>query len=44
MDLLWRDNYPIGELMKPGTIIEASDRKYIVGKNGEWRVLEYTRK
>lgn len=30
--------------MKPGTIIEASDRKYIVSKNGEWRVLEYTRK
>lgn len=27
-----------------GTIIEMSDRRYIVGKHGEWRVLDYSLK
>ena len=27
----------------PGTIIEASGRKYIVTPEGSWRVYEYTR-
>ena len=32
----------VGEVMyAPGTIINASDRKYIVAPNGSWRVYEY---
>ena len=26
---------------QPGTIVVASDRKYEVQRNGEWRVIEY---
>ena len=26
----------------PGTVIQASDRRYIVGRHGELRVLDYT--
>lgn len=27
--------------MKPGTEIQMSDRRYIVDRNGSWRLLDY---
>lgn len=33
--------YAGGSLYPPGTIIQASDRRYIVHKDGSLRVLDY---